>query len=112
MATALTTCISFGRWLVPLMAISHKSTSHRKRKEEIPVFHTRAMRRALFTKFGRVSPGMKPAILRAVYRELTGDASVASNEHEAEIDERVKLMLEMEDPDIVIDLRQLNTGRK
>ena len=83
-----------------------------KAKEEIPVFHTRAMRRALFTKFGRVSPGMKPAILRALYRELTNDASAPSNEHEAEIDERVRLVLEMEDPDIIIDLRQLNTGRK
>ena len=41
-----------------------------KAKEEIPVYHTRAMRRALFGKFGRVAPTMKPAVLRALYREL------------------------------------------
>ena len=70
------------------------------------------MRRALLDKFGRVSSSIKPAILRALYRELTHDASAPSNMDEAEIDERVKLVLEMEDPDIVIDLRHLNSRRK
>lgn len=30
----------------------------------------------------------------------------------AEIDERVQSVLDMEDPDVIIDLRQLNSGRK
>ena len=33
-------------------------------KELVPTFHTRAMRRALMTKYGRVAPSMKPAIMR------------------------------------------------
>ena len=55
---------------------------------------------------------MKPAVLRALYRELTNDASAPTNIHEAEIEERMKMILEMEDADIVLDLRHLNSRRK
>ena len=40
-----------------------------------------------------------------------GDITSASFLSEAEIDKRVKLYVEMEDPDIVIDLRELQSGR-
>ena len=43
---------------------------------------------------------------------VTGDASASSNLDEADVDERVRLILEMEDPDVVLDLRALNTGAK
>ena len=55
---------------------------------------------------------MKPVVLRALYKELTNDASAATNLHEAEINERMRIILEMEDADIVVDLRHLNSGRK
>ena len=42
------------------------------------------------------------------FHYLTGDASAPSTTHEAEIDKRVAEYLEMEDPDIVIDLREHN----
>lgn len=42
---------------------------------------------------------------------LIGDASAASSLSEAEIDNRVKLFANMEEPDIVIDLRELLRGR-
>ena len=58
-------------------------------KQAIPTFHTRAMRRSLMQRYGRVTSNVKPAILRNLYRELTGDMSAATNEHEAQIDERV-----------------------
>lgn len=99
-------------WKVSGDDLTHSQRTIEKVKEEIPVFHTRAMRKALFSKFGRVTPSIKPAILRALYRELTSDASAPTNQLEAEIDERVKRVLDMEDPDIVIDLRHLNTGKK
>ncbi len=41
-------------------------------KLKLPVFHSRAMRSALYKKFGRVSPGVKPAVLRYFYKDLTG----------------------------------------
>ena len=55
---------------------------------------------------------MKPVILRALYRELTNDASAPTNLHEAEIDERMRMILEMEDADIVLDLRHLKHRKK
>ena len=39
----------------------------------LPTFHTRAMRKVLCQKFGRVSTGVKPSILRYFYKELTGE---------------------------------------
>ena len=41
-----------------------------------------------------------------------GDASAASTLSEHEIDERVKLYVGMEDPDIVLDLRSLHSGSR
>ena len=92
--------------------ISESQQTIEKAKAAIPISHARAMKRALASKFGRVSPSMKPVILRALYKELTNDASAATNLHEAEIDERMRMILEMEAADIVVDLRHLNPGRK
>jgi hypothetical protein len=63
-------------------------------------------------KYGRVAPNIKPAVLRSLYRDLTDDSSAATNQHTAEIDERVRLILDMEDPDVVLDMRALNAGHK
>lgn len=41
-------------------------------KQSIPTYHTRAMRASMFKKFGRISPDVKPAVLRYFYRDLTG----------------------------------------
>ena len=40
-----------------------------------------------------------------------GDAAAASTLSEAEVDKRVKLFVEMEDPDVVMDLRELLSGK-
>ena len=41
-------------------------------KKQLPTFHSRAMRSALYQKFGRVSPHVKPSALHYFYKELTG----------------------------------------
>ena len=74
-------------------------------KAEIPQFHTRAMRKALL----RSLDGYTQAILRYFYRDLTGDSS-ASDERIHEI-----INMEPEDPNTVIDLREVkknDTRRK
>ena len=81
-------------------------------KSKMPIYHTRAMRSQLLSKYGRISPCLKPSLLRIMYRELTGDHSSSTNEHEAEIDKRMQQLIEMEDPEIVVDLRKHNEGRK
>ena len=91
METILATFISFGkRWIIEKNRLLRVCLLLKLQKND---FHTRAMRKALFTKFGRVAPNLKPAILRAFYRELTGDSSAAVNEHVEEIDEQVRLLL-------------------
>ena len=42
-------------------------------KMNLPVrYHTRAMRKVLFKKYGRLCPSMKPSALRFLYHDLAG----------------------------------------
>lgn len=75
-------------------------------RPQFPVFHTHAMRTAMFTKFGRIAPTAKSSTLRYFYRDLTGDASSSNDCGEAEIDERV-MQLQPDDPMVIIDLREV-----
>jgi hypothetical protein len=50
-------------------------------------------------------------MLRTLYYNLTGDASTTSNSICKEIKDRLRLMLMLEDPSIIIDLR-VNSGFK
>ena len=70
------------------------------------------MRRSLFEKFDRISRHVKPFALRYVYRALTDDQSAPRNADEADIDNRTLQVVEMEDTDIVPDMRVHNAGRK
>jgi len=49
---------------------------------------------------------VKKARICAIYKDLTGDVSA----NDEEIDKRVKLMLTINDPRIITDLRHLNEG--
>jgi hypothetical protein len=49
-----------------------------------------------------------PAVLRTIYSELTLDASIEQNK---QVENRIKHAVLAEDPDLVTDLRHLNTGR-
>ena len=69
-------------------------------KGDIPVYHTRAMKQALFAKFGRVTSSVKPVVLRALYKELTDDHSASSNVHETEIDEIMRILFDGENADV------------
>ena len=82
-----------------------------KIKPLLPQYHTRAMRQAMFEKFGRVSHCVKPAVLRFFYRDLTGDASLSRTTPESIIDERVRESINMgpEDPNTLVDLREVKS---
>lgn len=75
--------------------------------DDLPPIHTHAMRKVLFTKFGRLSPNVK---LRYLYSELNGDHSAADTTDQAEIDAFVCQIIELEDCDIIPDLRTLNSS--
>ena len=65
---------------------------------DMPKFHSHIMRQNFISLFGRMG-NVKPAYLREIYHELTGDSSAASSEIECHVNERVRQALELEDPD-------------
>ena len=46
--------------------------------------------------------------MRLLYYDLTGDSSVGVTEKVRQMDERLRLMLELGDPEIIVDLRTNN----
>ena len=81
-------------------------------KMTIPQYHTRAMRRAAFEKFGLVSPCTKKSVSRHLYKDLVGDCSASSNLSESEVDERVNVLFELEEPSLIYDLCDHFAGRQ
>ena len=79
-------------------------------KLQIPVYHTRAMKREFCELYGRISHESKPYLLRSIYSALTGDQSASRTTAESEVDARVKEALLAEDSDIILDLREMNTN--
>lgn len=89
-----------------VVLLEHSLAVVEKLQPSFPKYSTRAMRRAMFNKFGRIAPGIKPATLRCYYRELTGDCVSSCNAKEEVVDRRVKQLLDMEpeDPKTLADL--------
>ena len=81
-----------------------------KIRENIPVYHTCQMKQEFQQKFAAVA-NAKPVFLREMYKQLTHDASASENFTTADIDERARLLLDMQDPKVVVDLRDNNPGR-
>ena len=62
-------------WKVPSTDQSSFSDSQRvieQIKKNIPTYHTRAMRKDMFQRFGLLTASVKPATMRFIYRSLTG----------------------------------------
>ena len=57
-------------------------------------------------RFGSIAKGTKPHHLGAKFNDLTNSA--APNLSTKLLDMRLKMALDMEDPDIIVDLRELN----
>ena len=79
-------------------------------QSDVPVYHRRELRKKLIAKFGRISPKTNVATLREFYRAATGDQSASLTTAEEELNERLREALEMEDPDLIVNLRELNKG--
>ncbi|RIA82589.1 hypothetical protein C1645_835141 [Glomus cerebriforme] len=74
----------------------------------IPIYCTSQMRKNVLQKYSLVRNISKP-VLRMLYHDLTGDASLANDQISKEMEERLRLMMLLEDPSIIIDLR-INNG--
>ena len=100
-------------WLLPdevtLEASLHENQKIiDKIKADVPTYHNRALRKHLISQFGRISQQSNLAILREFYRQATGDQSASLTTAEKELDEHLREALEMEDTDIIVDLRENN----
>ena len=91
-------------------ALSENQKIVMKIQNDVPVYHRRALRNKLIHSFGSISPKTNLATLRKFYRAATGDQSASLTLNESKIDKRLREALEMEDPDIIVDLRELNKG--
>ena len=77
----------------------------------IPRYHTRAMRKKFINQCSMLTNNLKPARLRFLYHHLTGDCSSPEHSSQEAIDNRIKQAFELQDPDILIDLRDHNAGK-
>ena len=68
------------------------------------------MKRDFMNMFGRVAQ-IKPALLRSIFKNLTGDQSADANQHKKEIHERLQECIDGEDETLVWDLRLTNSKR-
>ncbi|GBC18617.2 hypothetical protein GLOIN_2v1769956 [Rhizophagus irregularis DAOM 181602=DAOM 197198] len=87
-----------------------ESQSLLKAHESLPKYSTRQMRKNVINKYSLYTR-LSPAILCTLYQDLTGNAISNSNLISQEVQERIKLMYETQDPNIVFDLRK-NGGFK
>src|ERR1700722_1479599 len=78
---------------------------------DAPRYHTRTMRINYLRTCDLLLPKAKPSSLWIIYRMLTGDVSAAETANEAKINERVRIALELGDPEVTIDLREHNNGK-
>ena len=74
----------------------------------IPEYHTREMRKQFCERFGLVV-NAKLAVLTEMYQFLTSDCSRSTIEYH--VSEKLKFMLDSQDPEVVFDMRDVNQGR-
>ncbi|PKY22926.1 hypothetical protein RhiirB3_504468, partial [Rhizophagus irregularis] len=74
--------------------------------DQIPIYCTRQMRKNVINKYSLIVKASR-SILQVLYQDLTGDVSTPDNEINKKTHERIKLMLDTQDPDIIIDLRKI-----
>ncbi|UZO26794.1 uncharacterized protein OCT59_019007 [Rhizophagus irregularis] len=95
---------------VELFDKTKESQSLLKAHKSLPKYSTRQMRKNVINKYSLYTR-LSPAILCTLYQDLTGNAISNSNLISQEVQERIKLMYETQDPNIVFDLRK-NGGFK
>ncbi|CAH3147064.1 unnamed protein product [Pocillopora meandrina] len=104
------TCVFF--WKVPNDGTDRQLSDRVAEvlKQDMPTFHTRAMKAEFRSRFGNVAK-ITPAIRRANYRFLTDDSSANDNAISNALDIRMAVAINSEDPDLAVDLREMNEGR-
>lgn len=72
-------------------------------KENIPICSTRQMKSEFINRYSKT--GLKPGILRDMYRFLSKEQSAPESFEQRQVDQRVlKCLLEADDPGLLYDL--------
>ena len=77
-------------------------------EKNIPVYHTREMKRAFSRRYGLLC-NAKPSVFLDMYKFLTGDTATTTTSEETK--KRLQLIFESQDPEVVLDLCSVNLGR-
>ena len=99
------------------MMPSERSAQHshdvsRMLENQIPTYHTVRMKRRLISFFNTLPVSPSKAVLRVAYDSLFPSCGAAGQHAESNvIDERIRMIIELEEPDLLADLRVLN-GQK
>ncbi|XP_078597452.1 uncharacterized protein LOC144873716 [Branchiostoma floridae x Branchiostoma japonicum] len=80
-------------------------------EKNVPVYHTREMHKKFNDRFALITSA-KPVVLREMYQFLTNDASVEECQLSKDIRQRLKILLDSEDPDLIVDMRSLNEKKE
>ena len=80
-------------------------------KQTIQVYHTKAMRKEFTDTVELYIGKIEKARIRYIYSVWLGDSSASVNSTTQNIDDRVQLMFELGDPELITDLRKINEGR-
>ena len=77
-------------------------------QQNISQYHSREMRRQFCHRFGLILKA-RSSVMMELYQFLTGDVSVTTIEEH--VKQKLKFMLDSQDPEVVYDLRDINPGR-
>ncbi|KAI8517529.1 hypothetical protein Bbelb_035460 [Branchiostoma belcheri] len=100
-------------WKVPAKQEDRElNTTHKlihQVEKDVPVYHTREMRKRFTERFSLVT-NAKPVVLKEMYQFLTNDVATEECTASTAVRQRLKILLDTQDPDLVVDMRSLNEG--
>lgn len=80
-------------------------------KQTLQVYHTRAMRKEFTDTVELYIGKVEKARMRYIYSTWLNDSAAPINSETQYIDDRVEIMFELGDPDLITDFREINEGR-
>lgn len=75
----------------------------------LPKFSTRSLRRDFLNRYSK-HVNIPKSLLRSMFFELTGCGSMSVSNEQASIDERLSILLNSDDPTLLLDYRSPNGG--
>ncbi len=99
-------------WRAPPDPDNSKTTRNiTKINQGLKVYHTRAMRKEFVERYSFLTK-LSSTVLNEMYQHLTSDGSALPSTVSQKVQQRLRLAIDAQDPELVYDLRALNSGRR